>query len=77
MAAWHEPRLPSSGPRLAEAIGRSLFKADRVDSDYARCVQVSQLLGDAAIHLEAHGDLARAQLVREYAASVSAAGNAL
>lgn len=74
---FDQDRLPTSGPRLAEALGRALFRAEPVDSDYARCVQVSQLLHDAAHHLDTHGDYARAALVREYAQSVSAAGNAL
>lgn len=69
-------RLPAAGPELSDAIGRALFRADPTDSEYGRCVQVSQLLHNVARDIEPR-DPARAELVREYAHAVSAGGNAL
>jgi len=70
-------RIPLTGPHLAEAIGRLLFRAEIPTSDYGRCVQVSQLLGDAANRLDVKGDHMRANMLREYAHAVSLAGGAL
>ena len=71
-------RMPLTGPHLAEAIGRYLFReSPDVVSDYGRCVQVSQMLGNAANHLDVKEDHARADLLREYAHAVSIAGGAL
>lgn len=70
-------RIPLTGPHLAEAIGRLLFRAEIPTTDYARCVQVSQLLGDAANRLDVKEDFTRGNMLREYAHAVSVAGGAL
>lgn len=70
-------RIPLTGAHLAEAIGRHLFKAEAVHSDYERCVQVAQLLGDCANRMDLWPDHARADLLRQYAHAVSMGGNAL
>jgi hypothetical protein len=70
-------RIPLTGPHLAEAIGRHLFRAEDVDTPYERCVQVAQLLGDCANRLDLRPDHVRADMLREYAHAVSIAGNAL
>ena len=70
-------RIPLTGPHLAEAVGRLLFRAEIPTSDYARCVHVSQLLGDSANRLDAKEDFTRANMLREYAHAVSVAGGAL
>lgn len=70
-------RIPLVGNYVAEYLGRLLFRGEQVETDYARCVQVSHLLGDTANRLDTKGDHARADLVRRYAFAVSLAGNAL
>lgn len=70
-------RLPLTGPHVAEAVGRILFRAEVPTSDYSRCVQVAQILGDCANRLDVAEDFARAELLRTYAHAVSTAGNAL
>lgn len=70
-------RIPLTGPHLAEAIGRHLFRAEQVSTPFERCIQISQLLGDCANRLDLKPDHARADMLREYAHSVSIAGNAL
>jgi hypothetical protein len=70
-------RIPLTGPHLAEAMGRLLFRAEVPTTDYSRCVQVSQMLGDSANRLDVKEDFARANMLREYAHAVSVAGGAL
>lgn len=72
-----EGRIPLVGNYVAEYLGRLFFRAERVTTDYGRCVQVAQLLGDVANRIDLKGDHARGDLIREYAFGVSQAGNAL
>lgn len=70
-------RMPLTGAYLAEALGRQMFRAEAVHTDYERCVLVAQLFGDSANQLDIKQDHARANLLREFAHAVSVAGGGL